>query len=75
MHILLRLGVRIENIWAIEADKGHFHTAIENIRNEYPTLKVFHGSIEAFFKIYRMSFDIIYLDFTAPLFPREKKPF
>ncbi|MGO4695295.1 hypothetical protein AB4Z50_13555 [Paenibacillus sp. 2TAB26] len=75
LHILLRLGVRIENIWAIEADKGYFNTAIENIRNNYPILKVFHGSIETFFKIYPMSFDIIYLDFTAPLFSKEKKPF
>lgn len=75
LNILLRLGVSIENIWAIEANKKAFEKAIENIRNIYPTLKIFHGSIDAFFKIYPTPFDIIYLDFTAPLFSKEQKPF
>ncbi len=75
VEVLLRLGVHIENIWAVEADKGCFNTAINRVRNKYPTLKVFHGSIDGFFKIYPLSFDIIYLDFTAPLFSKDKKPF
>lgn len=74
LQILLRLGVRIENIWAIEADKKYFNAAINSIRSKYPILKVFHGSIDAFLKIYPMPFDIIYLDFTASLFSKEKKP-
>jgi len=75
LEILLRLGVSIENIWAIKADKKYFKTAIDNVRYNYPTLKVFHGSIDAFFKIHPLSFEILYLDFTAPLFSKEKKPF
>ena len=75
LNILLRLGLRIENIWAIESDKNTFITALENVKLQYPTLKIFHGSIDDFFGVYKLQFDIIYLDFTAPIFSKEAKPF
>lgn len=75
LNILLMLGVRIENVWAIESDKKTFEIALSNIRTKYPTLKIFNGTIKDFFEIYRIQFDIIYLDFTAPIFSQEGKPF
>lgn len=75
LNILLRLGIRVENIWAIESDKKAFGIALENVRMRYPTLKIFNGSIDEFFAVYKFQFDIIYLDFTAPIFSRESKPF
>lgn len=75
LETLLKLGISIENIWAVENQKDVFDSAIENIRNKYPMLKIFHGSIDSFFKIYPLPFDIVYLDFTAPIFSVRHSPF
>ena len=75
LEVLLKLGVRIENIWAVENRKDIFNSAIENIRNKYPMLKIFNGTIDSFFELYPMQFDIIYLDFTTPIFSKKQSPF
>ncbi|MFP3916538.1 hypothetical protein U5N28_01910 [Lysinibacillus telephonicus] len=75
LKILLQLGISIENIWAVEANEEVYKKALENIKEKYPTLKIFNGIIEDFFEICPKEFDIVYLDFTAPLFSKEQKPF
>lgn len=75
LEILIDLGVRIENVYAFESDKTYFEKAIESIRHRFPTLKVYNGKIETFLISTPIKFDIIYLDFTAPLFSNTSKPF
>jgi hypothetical protein len=64
---LLRLGVRIENIYAFESDKGTFKQAVDSLRDNYPTLKIYNGKIENFLLSNFIVFDIIYLDFTESI--------
>lgn len=75
LSILLDLGLRIENIWAIESDGKFYSAALLKAHEKYPSLKIFNGTIESFFEINPSTYDIVYLDFTAPLFSREKVPF
>ena len=51
-----------------------YQSALNNAKNQYPTLKIFNGSISDLLKITSFKFDIIYLDFTAPLFSKQSKP-
>lgn len=67
---LLKLGVRIENIWAFESDQATYQHALKQARASFPFLKIFPGSLTDFFKTNHLSFDIIYLDFTGSLISR-----
>ena len=64
---LLELGVRIENIYAFEYEKRLFETAIQSLKQTFPTLKIYNGKIETFIISSPIKFDIIYLDFTASI--------
>jgi len=64
---LIRLGVRIENIYAFEGNSKLFAEAIKSLNKTYPTLKIFNGQIQDFVKANFITFDIIYLDFTKSL--------
>lgn len=75
LRVLLDLGVRIENVWAFENDKSFFKDAITSIKNTYPTLKIFNGKIDTFLSISPAKFDIIYLDFTGPIFSATSEPY
>jgi hypothetical protein len=72
---LRRLGVRVENIWAVERESTAASAAFQVARAKHPTLKLFQGSIENFLDIVPAVFDIIYLDFTAPLLSGRARPF
>ena len=61
---LVRLGVRIENMYAFEYDKDCFKTAVDSLHFTYPNLKIFRGNIVDFLSLNEVKFDIIYLDFT-----------
>lgn len=65
--MLLKLGVRIENIYAFENDNKIFKTAVNSLHATYPLLKIYNGRIEDFIGINDIKFDIIYLDFTGSL--------
>lgn len=73
LNHLIKLGVRIENIYAFESDKKYYNQALKSIKDNYPTLKIFHGKIDHFFKSSLIKFDIIYLDFTSSIMGRESK--
>ncbi|MEW7850518.1 hypothetical protein AB2N08_17650 [Massilia aurea] len=74
LTIMTDLGILVENVWAIESDKEIYHSALTKAKKTYPTLKIFNGSISDLLKITSFKFDIIYLDFTAPLFSKQSKP-
>lgn len=74
LSIMIRLGIRIENVWAIESDKSTYNLALYSAKKKYPTLKIFNGSIADLLKITSFKFDIIYLDFTATLFSKNSRP-
>lgn len=75
LRILVDLGIRIENVYAFESDKTYFKQAVTSIKDNYPTLKIFNGKIEQFLSISPVIFDIIYLDFTSPIFSNLSKPY
>ena len=64
---LVRLGVRIENMYAFEYDKDCFKAAVDSLHFTYPNLKIFRGKISEFLSLNEVKFDIIYLDFTKSL--------
>lgn len=74
LEIMIELGVQIENVWAIESDKDMYSSALLSAQEKYPTLKIFKGVISELMKVTSFKFDIIYLDFTAPLFSKASKP-
>ncbi|MBB6714409.1 hypothetical protein [Clostridium gasigenes] len=67
IDVILKYGIRVENIWAIESDAKSYNKALENARVKYPMLKIYKGKINEFLKTYPLKFDIIYLDFTKSL--------
>lgn len=69
---LIRLGVRIENIYAFESDKSSFRQAVQSLHNTFPLLKIYKGKIENYAELQNTKFDIIYLDFTGSLFKEYK---
>lgn len=74
LEIMIGLGVQVENVWAIESDKNMYSSALSSAQEKYPTLKIFKGVISELMKVTSFKFDIIYLDFTAPLFSKDSKP-
>lgn len=75
LTILLELGVRIENISAFELDAGMYKEALTKVVQQHPGLKLFPGSIDHYLASDPKPFDILYLDFTAPLFSQAGRPF
>lgn len=69
---LLRLGVRIENIYAFECDKQAFRDAVSSLHNSYPLLKIYRGKIEDYAELQNTKFDIVYLDFTGTMLKEYK---
>lgn len=67
---LLELGVRIENVWAFESDQATYKQALQRARKDFPSLKIFPGSLAEFFKTTHLAFDIVYLDFTGSFVAR-----
>lgn len=72
---LVRLGVRIENMYAFEYDKDCFKAAVGSLHDSFPNLKIFRGNILDFLGLNEIKFDIIYLDFTRSLLTEFKAVF
>ncbi|PQK86777.1 hypothetical protein CG431_06490 [Pantoea ananatis] len=71
LNILTKLGVRVENVWAIEFAEEAYESALKSAKEKYPTLKIFNGDIADLMQITSFKFDIIYLDFTTTLLTRK----
>ncbi|RXP51961.1 hypothetical protein EC396_12020 [Lutibacter sp. HS1-25] len=75
IEVLLGLGILEENIWAIELDKLNFTSALNIIKHSYPGVKIFKTKIDHIFDVIKIKFDIVYLDYTAPFFSKDQKPY
>jgi len=75
MSILLSLGVQIPNVWAFEQEATIYTEALRKAHDLHPSLKLYPGRIEEFIESANIKFDVIYLDFTGPLFSPSTKPF
>jgi len=68
LNVLLELGVRPENIWAFEIEKGHIQTGWSSLKVlKQRGVKFIPASIEDFFISTPRRFDIIYFDACGPL--------
>jgi hypothetical protein len=75
IEYLLSYGILEENIWVVESDKINFTSAINVIKHAYPSVKIFQTKIENLFSVIKIKFDIVYLDYTAPFFSKDQKPY
>lgn len=75
LRVLVQHGVRIENVWAIEENARAHDAALQGARAAFPSLKVYHGGFDSFVRVVRDRFDIVYLDFTAPLVSPKARPY
>lgn len=75
LRVLAQHGVRIENVWAVEENAKAHEAALQRARGAFPSLKIYHGGFDSFVRVVRDRFDIIYLDFTAPLISPEARPY
>jgi hypothetical protein len=75
LSILLSLGVQIPNVWAFEQEAKIYAEALKKAHDLHPSLKLYPGKIEEFIEAANIRFDVIYLDFTGPLFSPSTKPF
>lgn len=75
LSILLSMGVLISNVWAFEHEARTYTEALRKAHDLHPSLKLYPGRIEDFIESTNVKFDIIYLDFTGPLFSASTKPF
>lgn len=72
LEIMLRYGVKIENIWAVESNNLMYTKALQNLKkNSFPKLKIFKGQLNHVLNLLKINFDIIYLDFTKSLLSKE----
>jgi hypothetical protein len=60
--VMLELGIRPENIWAVEADKDSFQQAVDSLTISGYGIKIHRGSLKQFFEVVPQQFDIIYFD-------------
>ncbi len=75
IEVLLSLGILEENIWAVELDKASYSSALNILKHAYPGVKIYKTKIEHLFDVIKIKFDIVYLDYTAPFFSKEQKPY
>lgn len=62
LEVMLELGIRAENVWAVEADKEIFDQAVESLFVSGYGIKIYRGSLKQFFEVVPQQFDIIYFD-------------
>lgn len=75
LTVLLSLGIHISNVWAFEQDAKLYAAALQKAHDLHPSLKIYPGKIEDFVESSDLRFDIVYLDFTGPLFSASSRPF
>jgi hypothetical protein len=62
LEVMLELGIRPENVWAVESDKEVFKQAVESLFASGYGIKLYRGSLQQFFEIVPQQFDIVYID-------------
>ena len=67
LEVLLKLGIRPQNVWAIESNEKVFQSALSSTAAAGIAVKLHRGPITRFFEQVQESFDIAYLDTTGPI--------
>jgi len=67
LKVLIDLGCRPQNIWALEKDAGYFASAVAQLREAGAFIRVHHGSLHSFFAQFAGQFDLVYFDGCGPL--------
>ncbi len=62
LTVMLELGIRPENVWAVESEKKEFKQAVESLFDSGYGIKIYRGSLQQFFEIVPQQFDIVYFD-------------
>lgn len=74
LSVLVELGIRPENIWAFEMERGAFSAALDDLRRAgLRGVKMIPISIEEYFTGTPRRFDIIYVDACGPLPSRDQR--
>lgn len=74
IQILMKHGIRAENIWAFENEARTFAQALDDVeRTELRGIKLIDLSLDDYLAVSPRKFDIIYLDACAPLPSHEQK--
>lgn len=71
LEVMLELGIRLENVWAVESDKGNVKQAVEKLSDSGYGIKIYRGSLQQFFELIPQQFDIVYFD-TCGTLPSSK---
>lgn len=62
LEVMMDLGIRPENVWAVESHKETFDRAVESLFVSGYGIKIYRGNLKQFFEIVPQQFDIIYFD-------------
>lgn len=62
LEVMFELGIRAENVWAVEAHKKTFDQAVNSLLVSGYGIKIYRGSLRQFFEIVPQQFDIVYFD-------------
>lgn len=74
LNVFLECGVRPENIWAFEIEKGAFASGLGDIKNSgLRGVKLMPVSIEDYFTGTPRRFDVVYIDACGPLPSQDQK--
>jgi hypothetical protein len=74
IQVLQSNGIRLENIWAIEADKKAYTQAVNSLQEAGLSIKIHRGTLAEFFELTNHEFDIIYYDACTPLISPSNSP-
>jgi hypothetical protein len=66
LRVLLDLGCRAQNIWALEKEASYFASAVAQLREDGSFVRVHHGSLHSFFEQFGDQFDLVYYDACGP---------
>lgn len=74
IEIFLDNGISIHNIWAVEAEKNAYNSALEKLKSANLPIKLHKGTLKDFFEYSNHEFDIVYLDACTPIFSQVHNP-
>ena len=74
IEVLVKHGILLANIWAVEADKSVYEAALRSLKEQGIPLKIHRGSLKDFFEQVPHEFDIIYFDSCSPIISPNANP-